>query len=349
MKIPGVKRIVEKESFNFPMKVFLFVVILFLLDATIGGLLKDLYFRQNSGLLYRTTYAMDSTKADVLIFGSSTANHHYCPEVFEKRLHLSCYNTGRDGNTIFYYYAILQGVLKRYSPGMAILDFNRKEFLKDQASYDRISSLLPYYDEHPEIRSTIQLKSPFEKYKMLSAIYPYNSLIFTIAAGNAEFNKNRKEIIDQEGYVPLEKVWNEPVTMDTSFEKYELDSIKIMRFKSFIRECIKADIKLYIFLSPHFTEYKFQDSSIVIAKEIAREFNVPFYDFSSDPLFLSDAALFADRDHLNGEGAIVYSEKVIDRILQDQRPRRSPLYPDKYSNPPLKDLTVVKNKTLNLQ
>ncbi len=318
MKIILFDRIKEREPLYFLIKLFLFLFIIFLLDYAIGNLLKYLYSKQESGLLYRTTYAIDSTKADVLIFGSSTANHHYYPGAFEKRLHMTCYNTGRDGNNIFYDYAVLEGVLKRYSPKIAILDFNQDDFKKDQDSYDRISSLLPYYSTHPEMRSIIQLKSPYEKYKLLSKIYPYNSLIFTIGVGNTEINKDREEINDMDGYVPLTRILKGPLITDTTFEKYELDSTKIKIFQSFIRNCISSDIKLFIFLSPQFIKFKFEDSSVVIAREIAKKSNIPFYDFSNDSLFLNDEELFFDRGHLNDRGAKIYSNKVIDKIIQDQ-------------------------------
>ena len=44
---------------------------------------------------------MELTKADLLVFGSSRANHHYVPEVFEDSLKLTFYNTGKDGSGIF--------------------------------------------------------------------------------------------------------------------------------------------------------------------------------------------------------------------------------------------------------
>lgn len=313
-----IDRIKERGHPHFLVKLFLFLIIVFLLDFAIGSILKYLYYKQDSGLLYRTTYAIDSTKADVLIFGASRANHHYYPGAFEKRLNMPCYNTGRDGNAIFYHYAILQGMLKRYSPKIVILDFSRKEFMKDQEGYDRISSLLPYYNKHPEMRSIIQLKSPYEKYKLLSKTYPYNSLIFTIAVGNAGFNKSRENHNDENGYVPLTKIWKGQISTDTSSVKYELDSTKINIFRSFIKDCVNSNVKLYIILSPVFTKYAFEDRSVVIAQEIAKKINIPFYDFSNDAVFLNDAGLFADRSHLNDGGAKIYSNKVIDKIIQDQ-------------------------------
>ena len=315
-----INKIKEKKLPHFLLKLLLFLSIIFFLDFSIGSILKYWYYKQDSGLLYRATYAIDSTRAEVLIFGSSTANHHYSPGAFESRTHLPFYNTGRDGNTIFYNYSILQGALKRYSPKIVILDLNRGEFKENPESYDRISSLLPYYNNHPKIRSIIQLKSPYEKYKLLSKIYPFNSMLFTIAVGTTEYNKRREYINDKEGFVPLNKVWKREITTDTSHVKYGLDSNKTEVFKSFITNCVNSNVKLYIFVSPIFEKYTYQDQSIVIAQKIANEFKIPFYDFSGDTLFLNHIGLFADVLHLNDKGAKIYSNKVVDKIIQEQNP-----------------------------
>jgi hypothetical protein len=298
-------------------KLGVFLLILFLLDLSLGHLLRNLYFKQDSGYLYRTTYSLDSTKAGFLIFGSSTANHHYNTRIFETRMHTSIYNTGRDGNTIFYNYAIFQSVQKRYIPQIAILDFNVGEFRYMEESYDRISSLLPYYRSHPEIRSIIQLRSPFEKYKLISKIYPFNSLLFSIGVGNTDFNKTRDKVNDEQGYLPLTQVWNKTISTDTRSENYELDQNKINIFKSFVMECIAQHIRLYIVISPRFIKYS-EDPSIQTVRDIAQKYNQPFYNFSKDTLFWKHPEYFADKVHLNDKGAQIFSNKVIDRILKDE-------------------------------
>lgn len=302
---------------NLLIKTLVFLAILFLLDFSIGSILKYFYNKQTSGLLYRSTYSIDSTKAEILIFGASRANHHYVPDIFENRLHLSCYNTGRDGETIFYNYAILKCVLKRYSPKIAILDFSREEFLKNPNNYDRLSSLLPYYEDHPEIRSIVQLKSPYEKYKLLSKIYPYNSLIFSIGIGTTNLNTSRDFIKDEKGYVPLPEIWDKQPYVDTSSKKNELDSNTIKLFESFIKDCINSNVKPYIIISPVFSKYIYKDQSVIIARSIAKKYHVPFYNFIDDSTFLSQNRLFADAYHLNNEGAKVFTNKVIDTILRN--------------------------------
>ena len=289
------------------------MVIVVILDFGLGFILKQLYFGQTSGFQYRTTYSLEKTKAELLIFGSSRANHHYHPEKFEKKLNLTYYNTGRDGTSILYDYAILQGVLERYTPKIIILDFNISQFEKSQETYDRLSFLLPYYKTHKEIRHIVDLKGPNEKFKMISNIYPYNSSIFRIIAGNSEFNKKRSR--DTNGYVALTKIMtlHKPPAIETL--NYTIDSLKITIYESFIMDCINSKIKLYILCSPSSFKIDFIDQSIKIGSEIAEKFNIPFIDFSNTPIFFNNCSLFADMYHLNDEGAKVYSDIVIDSLF----------------------------------
>ena len=137
---------IQKNPYQyFLLKSVVLFTIVFVLDYSFGNLLRYFYFKQESGLQYRTTYSIEKTTADILIFGSSRANHHYYPNVFENRMKQSCYNVGRDGNSVLYHSAVLKGVLKRYSPKIVILDIVYGEFRQNQDSYDRLSSLLPYY------------------------------------------------------------------------------------------------------------------------------------------------------------------------------------------------------------
>ncbi len=293
----------QNQYLHLVKSVAILLALLFVLDFGIGHVLRYFYFKQESGLQYRTTYSLNDTKADLLVFGSSRANHHYYPKAFEEGLNTSYYNVGRDGSYIFYHYAILQGVLKRYRPRIVILDFMRKEFMKEHGSYDWLSSLLPYYKSHPEIRSVIQLRGPFEKIKLMSQIYPYNSSLLTIAIGNTEMNKVRNQ--DENGYVPLYGEWNEPLTTDSK-TTYELDTVKVKYYEMFIKDCLRSGVKLIVVCSPDYVKELHDDASVKAGMEIAARYRVPFLNFLDDSEF-SDRRLFADKDHLNNNGAIKFS------------------------------------------
>lgn len=305
----------KKGGFKyFFIKSLIFLAIIIILDYTAGAVLRYYYFKQKSGLQYRTTYSIDETKADLLVFGSSKANHHYVPGDFEKRLSLSYYNVGRDGNCIFYHYAVLKGILKRYTPKIIILDLAGFEFGINQDGYDRLSSLLPYYKSHPEIRPIIELKGPYEKIKLLSGIYPFNSSALTITIGNTEANKKRNE--DIKGYIPLKKTWGQPAKYMGFLPSYDLDSNKLKTFESFIKDCKAANVKLYIVVSPDFLISDNFEYSFALGKETAQKNGISFFDFSRDTNFLNKPALFADAAHLNDEGAKIFSNAIVDSMAR---------------------------------
>jgi hypothetical protein len=303
------KKILEDNGVKtFFIKLLFFVVTVAVADTIIGKMLKKTYFHQRHGYDYLTTVSIEKAKDPVMIFGSSRAVNIFNPSVIEKVLNLPCFNAGRVGQSVFYHYAVLRSVLKRYTPEKIILSFDAGNFEKDQEDYDRISSLLPYYDSNPEIEPVINLKGPYEKIKTISSIYPYNSLLLPIVSGNLHRDKNMYDNI--KGYIPIKKTIRGPLrTMDFT-HKDVLDSKKINIYKAFINECIKANIDLYIICPPYLVNAVGNDLSTETAKKIARQYNVNFIDYSKDSFYTQQPQLFADFRHLNGKGADIFTEKV---------------------------------------
>jgi hypothetical protein len=297
---------------KFGFKVIFLFCFVFIADQITGNILRKLYFSQKAGEAYRTTFAMDSTNAELLIFGSSRASHHYVPEIFEERLKMTYYNTGRDGSFILYNYAVLKVVLSRYSPQIIVLDINPTEFYFDPESYERLSSLLPYYSDHPEIRSMINLRSHFEKIKLLSSIYPFNGLLTAIGIGNLKINKKRKS--DDKGYIPLYGKMNKTELISTQSRPGSIDTIKLQALDSISELCSKNGIKLFICFSPIFARTRETKIDTLIVN-IVNENRFKYFNFSNEPYFLTNPDLFRDINHLNQDGAIYYSSLVLDSIL----------------------------------
>jgi hypothetical protein len=299
------------EYFKFAKSIFLLFILIILFDQICGSLLRKYYFSQTSGLGYRTTYSIDSTQAEILVLGSSRANHHYVPEVFEDSLDMSFYNTGRDGNFILFNYALLKSILKRYTPKIIILDINPNEIFLNQDRYDRLSSLLPYYKDHHEIRDIVQLRSPYEKLKLISAIYPFNSSLFTIGIGNFEYNKTRKG--DRKGYVPLYKKLNDTTLITLKQIDLPIDSIKLKVINSIAELCKDKNISLFFINSPVYARSE-QSRSINIIEQILQKFNAKLVNYTNDSFFLNNPSLFQDISHLNEKGAAIFSGKVVHLI-----------------------------------
>ena len=300
-----------KKYFRFTINIICILLLTVIADQIIGKLLQHYYFRQESGLYYRTTYAMDSTKAEILVFGSSRANHHYVPYVFEDSLKLSFYNTGRDGNFLLYSYAVFKSVVSRYTPRIIIFDISPTELYNEENEYERLSSLLPYYKSHPEIRPIVKLRSQFEQIKHLSRIYPYNSSILTIAIGITNFNKTRKG--DQKGYIPLNSVIIDTILHSTNLTERKMDSNKLNAITEIITYCISHKIDLIFVQSPMYEKINETQSTINLRK-LASEKNVPFWNLINENIFLTNPSFFQDKDHLNNRGAEYFSRMLVSKI-----------------------------------
>jgi hypothetical protein len=302
-----------QQVIRFLLRFILIATIIFVCDRGIGSILKLFYFRQESGTSFRTTYSIDSTYSDILIFGSSRANHSYVPEIFEKRLYSTCYNTGKENNFILYNYALIRAITNRYNPKMIIIDILPRGLKYDAIEYERLSTLLPYYQTHPEIRYIIDLRGPFEKIKHLSTIYPYNSMILQIATGNLEYNKQRRPDIN--GYVPLIKTMKN-VKIDTSkISTYTIDENKTRALKDIISTCQQKNIDLVFVISPYWGIIRDSLGNSMLS-ELCSVKGVRYLDMSDSPVFINNPEFFADISHLNDKGARVFTAMLINKIWQ---------------------------------
>ena len=297
---------IKKLIFN----TVLVALVVFILDFVIGRTLRHFYFKEIAGIHYRSTYSMEQAEADILIFGASRANRHYATKVFEDSLKMTYYNTGRDANGIFYQTAVLKSVLKRYSPKIIILDYSG-DFTTKRREYDNLSSLLPYYRTHKELRPEIELRSPYERIKLLSESYPFNSQILTIVMGNLEADKKRNP--DDKGYMPLQTTFPPQMMVFTSEKSYAIDSNKVKSFREFIVKAKESGAGVYVIYSPLFWKVA-RNQDAEICEKICADEKVPFWDFSRDTFFLSRQDLFYDNTHLNEGGAKLFSGLIANKI-----------------------------------
>lgn len=301
------------------LQVALFILLVAAADRIMGSVFRYFYNRQSSGWEYGTRYSIEETKADVLIFGASRAQQQYIPTFIEDSMQLTCYNVGRDGTPFFYHYAVLQAVLKRYTPKMIILDCEYAALRKTASSYERLSPLLPLYNDHPEMQSIIELRSPFEKYKFISHIYPYNSMLFKIGVANLESNKIKQQ--DIKGYVAMKGSLNEPLKTIDQTAIYELDSIKVNMLDSFIAQCRQRNIALYFVCPPYYMNNIGTDYSFGVTKQKAAENKIDFIDYSKDSLFLKSPQLFDDTVHVNLNGAKIFSAMIAGELKKRVKTR----------------------------
>jgi len=300
-------------------KIFLFIAIIAITDKVLGLILHNLYFSQTAGENHSLNYVLSDCKADVIIFGNSRAQHHYDPRIISKRLNMSCYNAGQDGgHSILLSYAQIKILLEHCLPKIIILELSLDGIANYPGMYDRLSILLPYYSDYPEIRSLIRLRSPYESIKLMSAIYPYNSDIINIIRFNTNYESDHK--FDYDGYVPLKGEINtkmltsnhkiaRPLVVDTNLKNALENTINL---------CKEKGVSLFIVDSPKFLTVNKEQNPLTAAEKLTIEIihrnQVNYLDFSNDSAFAGHFELFDDLVHLNDKGAKMFSNMLIDRL-----------------------------------
>jgi hypothetical protein len=265
-----------------------------------------------SGLNAKITYIVENTDADLLIFGSSAASHNYNSILIENKLGIKSYNAGRDGTGLLYSYGLLKIVLKRYSPKIVILDLHPASLNKNYTDGERIAPLLPYYQNNPELKELVFNRSKYEKYKMYSKIYPFNSLIWDIFRNQTE--NNRKEFIANKGYLPLNGEIDTGLLIPP-IEKMTIGKAKVKLLMDFVNLAMGQNIRVILVLPPEYiTRYTYPMDSI---RSICAKSDAEVIDFTNDSILINTRDLYFDFVHLNHKGAELFSNRLCDSIMKN--------------------------------
>ncbi len=301
----------------YALRTFLFIALVAAADALTGAGFRYLYRHQRSGTEYPTRHSAEETRADLLVMGASRAMQQINPQFLEDTLRLSAWNAGRDGMPFFYTYGLLEMILQRYTPKVIVLDIEYKMLMEVPAHYDRLSTLLPFYRDHPEIRELIRLRGPFEPYKQVSAVYPYNSMLFKLLKG---YLSAQDEVPSIKGYSPLFRSLNEPIKTWDYTAPYPLDSNKVRMLQAMIDRCRQRQIRLIFLSPPYYLKSVGTDYSFAYCKKMAADNNIPFIDYSTDTFFFNRPQLFDDTVHLNKKGSDLFSAQLAAELKKQLRP-----------------------------
>jgi hypothetical protein len=154
-------------------KLVILFLFLFISDRTIGILLDEVIASQKSGLYGDINRVLDE-RPDVLIIGTSKALRNYIPSIIMKDVNLTCYNLGQDGSNLINTYALLNHVLKIYTPKAIIFDIVGQEFDKEMVNPSRFENMLPFITQNDNATDLIEEEDNYIRLKMTSKLFPYN-------------------------------------------------------------------------------------------------------------------------------------------------------------------------------
>lgn len=291
------------------LKITLFVLLILLADKFIGKALEKIYQTSNDLAISKIRYTLKETGEDILIFGSSRAQHHYIPDTISEITGHTAYNCGLGGQGLSFSLIQISETLKRYSPQIIIFDVS-PNILLDRNSDQKLKILGPYYHNNDLIRGMLNQNSKFERLKYVSSIYPYNGLLYSLILGLVY-----SPDVNSKGYTPISGVMDADLISGENLENnYEILAKNMEYLEEITNTCQKNKVDLWLLISPI---YKITQGDLEIIKDLgifAKQQCVHLLDFSKNILF-SNRLLFKDNLHLNTSGAKIYSRIVGDSIL----------------------------------
>ena len=253
-----------------------------------------------------TVQALFKRKADVLILGPSTANHHFDCRLLGDSIGLTCYNAGRDGQNVIYDAIILEAFLTRCTPKIVVVDVTSSTL--SDVWMDRLHELNCYYGVLDPVDSIMDcITSPMDKMKRISGLYRYNKTWEWLL--NAKLSKEKQDL---DGFRPM------PINLDTHFSAqtiastFSFNESCLHYLIHIIEKCKTNGISIILTHSPSLIIDHGSFCSEI--KRISKQRNVCFMNWNGDTAYTKHPELFYDMTHLNEKGAREFTKDFINRL-----------------------------------
>lgn len=293
------------------LQAIIFIVFgLFIADFCIGRSVGYLMLRlpDHGGEICEVNYAINRACPDIVILGSSRANHHYNCSIISDKFGKTVYNAGIDGTNILYSRCVLQQILSRKIPDMVVLELN-VGCLFDENTVD-IKQCRLFADMSPDLESIVQ------QYGMSQSLYVnsyrYNSSVLNILSN---IILQKKHAGNNNGFIPLANT-NLYSGLDWEYRNIDgvLNANTLEEFVSILNIAQKYGFRLIVVSSPVRYLYNTNNLSTKTIENLCDEYGVIFLDNSQLPYFKEHDEYMKDANHLTGEGANVYTDYFLNQL-----------------------------------
>jgi hypothetical protein len=258
--------------------------------------------------------------AEIVISGSSRAVYHYDPRIIEKATSRKTFNIGRDGTKLDEQLALLNAYLHHNrKPDYVIQNLDAFSLRANDGVTDPLQ-YMAWMNEPALYQNVLSHRRYFE-------IYHYFPLVGIIREGAVQsaieglFRSSAQAGDRFAGYQPQNLTW------DGEFEKFKdqhpsgvqwpIDAQGLNTLREMLELCHREGIRLILVYSPEYIESqdltKNRNEIFAAFQSLANEFQAPFWDYSSDPIS-RDRSFFYNSQHLNQNGATLFSQKFANRL-----------------------------------
>jgi len=314
------------------MKKFLTNILVFstclLIVSYLGDLFLSLYVKKSNSHAQKEYPIWNdilggTVNADLIVNGSSRAWVNVSPKLISEQLHVSSYNIGIDGHNF-----VLQNLRHHL-----LLKYNRKPkwiihsldlfTLEGTGGLYNPDQFLPYMLWNTDIKKTTLLYTGYSSYDFEIPLIRYCGKWDAVKTAAKLFvfpQSSPPERVN--GYQGQEKVWNsdfDKAQQSMKSFKAKLNSETLALFENYLQDCASDSIKVILVYAPEYSEgQKFVPNRadiIAVFGALSKKYNLPFYDFSKDPICY-DTRYFYNALHLNKTGSEIFTAQLGDSLKQ---------------------------------
>lgn len=295
---------------KFILKILIFSILIAVVDVLFDFGYNHLRSKATSGQTYKYEYIANVCNDDIIILGSSKADHHFVPSVFVDSLGSSCYNAGEMGCGTIPAYVRYKMISQRKLPKLIIYELTPGfDYLQGNSYSQYLGSLRQYTTKDDVQKIYLDFCDRLESLRILSSMYRNNSTLVTT------FKDILRPQNDFNGYEPLfgqieqckveEK--NEVITMESI-----IDTLLLSYLERLIVETKKDEVPMVFTISPTYSGKISRDYRL--AFQLAAKYEVPVFNCIDNQTFVNNPDLFQDELHLNHTGAIAFSNYIVSKV-----------------------------------
>jgi len=291
------------------MKRFFKLTVLFIFILFIASLLLDVVFTtiiSQSSERNKVENVMHSfgKKYDVVIMGTSRANNHFVTDLFEKK-GLKSFNYGISGSHLFETSLLLKVMIaNKFQIKNLILEADLS-ICNEKRDEGTTARFMPYIHTNSSIKEHYKNELDF---KQLFYVPFYRYIKFDAKIGFREVyevlsNKPTNTLFNK-GYYPL-------ISDKKGSMKNNISTLKVIRnkyYEEIKKICKQNNINLIVVMTPMCKNTKGLDYFDKVKKQ--------YPEINNFENTVTDDRYFASCGHLNNEGAIIYTNHIINTFFK---------------------------------
>ncbi len=301
----------------------LIVALIFGVNSVVNAGLRRI---KTSGFGVSNKIVQGQINADIIISGSSRAVSHYDPGIIGPIVGKSVFNLGRNGSQTDMQLAVLKTYLRHNSkPKLVIHNLDAFSFVTTREVYDP-AQYMPYLNEPDLYNALHQIDGAVWWKTKYLPLYGYaaEDMRFTWLAGLRGFFGWSPREDSFLGFTPRTGLWTE------DFEKFKeanpdgvsfsIEPAGVRIMEELAQLCHDDNIRLVFVYSPEFRGMqgltKNRAEIFDQFHAVAERYQATVWDFS-DWKYSDEKQYFRNSQHLNAEGAALFSKDFSEKLAQE--------------------------------